>query len=60
MDIPGNKQADEEAKATLDDELEQNEEYPPKDLENWLKAVTAKNRKERWRNGNNNKKGRKQ
>jgi hypothetical protein len=59
MGIPGNEQADEEAKATLDDDLEQNEDYPPKDLGNWLKAETAKNRKERWRNGNNNKKGRK-
>jgi hypothetical protein len=58
MGIPGNEQADEqadeEAKATLDDDLEQNEEYPPNYLENWLKAETAKNRKERWRNGNNN------
>jgi ribonuclease HI len=33
MGIPGNKQADEEAKAALDDDIQQNEEYPPKDLE---------------------------
>jgi hypothetical protein len=59
MGIPGNEQVDEKAKATLDDDLEQNEEYPPKDLENWMQVKTAKNRKLRWRNGNNNMKGRK-
>jgi hypothetical protein len=49
MDIPGNEQADEEAKAALDDDLqlEQNEEYPPNDLENWLKTEMTKNKKER-------------
>jgi hypothetical protein len=30
MNIPGNEQADEEAKAALDDDIQQNEEYPPK------------------------------
>jgi hypothetical protein len=59
MGIPGNEQADEEAKAALDDDLQQNEEYPPKDLKNWLNAETTKNRKERWRNGSNNMTGRK-
>jgi hypothetical protein len=34
MGIPGNKQADEEAKAALDDDIQQNEEYPSKDIEN--------------------------
>jgi hypothetical protein len=57
MGIPGNEQADEEAKAALDDDIQQNEEYPrPKDLEKWLKT---KIRKERWRHGSNNMKGRK-
>jgi hypothetical protein len=51
--------ADEEAKAALDDDIQQNEEYPPKDLENWFKTETTKIRKERWRNGSNNMKGRK-
>jgi hypothetical protein len=57
--IPGNEQADEEAKAALDDDIQQNEEYPPKDLEKWLKTEMTKIRKERWRNGSNNMKGRK-
>jgi ribonuclease HI len=44
MGIPGNEQADEKTKAALDDDLEQNEEYPPKELENCLKAEkTEKN-----------------
>jgi hypothetical protein len=50
MGIPGNKQADEEAKAALDDDIQQNEE--------WLKTETTKIRKERWRNRNSNMKGR--
>jgi hypothetical protein len=59
MGIPGNEQADEEAKAALDVNIQQNEEYPPKDLEKWLKTETTKIRKERWRNGSNHMKGRK-
>jgi hypothetical protein len=54
MGIPGNEQADEEAKAALDDDIQQNEENPPKDLEKWLKIETTMIRKERWRNGSNN------
>jgi ribonuclease HI len=46
MSIPGKEQADEEAKAALDDDIQQNEEYPPKDLEKWLKTETTKIRKE--------------
>jgi ribonuclease HI len=38
MSIPGNEQADEEAKTALDDEMQQKEAYPPKDLEKWLKT----------------------
>jgi hypothetical protein len=59
MGIPGNEQADEEAKAVLDDDIQQNEEYPPKDLEKWLKTETTKIRKEQWRHGSNKMKGRK-
>jgi ribonuclease HI len=33
MGIPGNEQADEEAKAALDDDIQQNYEYSLKDLE---------------------------
>jgi ribonuclease HI len=47
MGIPGNEKADDEAKAALDDDLLQNEEYPPQDLQNWIKAETSKNIKER-------------
>jgi hypothetical protein len=36
-----------------------NNPHPPKDLEKWLKTETTKIRKERWRNGGNNMKGRK-
>jgi hypothetical protein len=57
MGIPKNKQADEKAKAALSDNIQQNEEYPPKDLEKWLKTETTKIRKERWRNGSNKMKG---
>jgi hypothetical protein len=46
MGIPGNKQADEEAKAALDDDIQQNEKYPPKDLVKWLKTETTKISKE--------------
>jgi hypothetical protein len=42
------------SKAALDDDIQQNEEYPSKDLEKWLKKETKKIRKERWRNGSNN------
>jgi hypothetical protein len=59
MEIPGNEEADEEAKAALDDDIQQNEEYPPKNLEKCLETETTKIRKERWRNGSNNMKGRK-
>jgi hypothetical protein len=59
MGIPGNEQANEEAKAALDDDIQQNEEYPPKDLKKWLKTETTKIRKKRWRNGSNSMKGRK-
>jgi hypothetical protein len=48
-----------EAKAALDYDIHQNEEYPPKDLETWSKTETTKIRKERWRKGSNNMKGRK-
>jgi hypothetical protein len=48
-----------ETKAALDNDIQQNEEYPPKDLEKRLKTKTTKIRKERWRKGNNNMKGRK-
>jgi hypothetical protein len=59
MGIPENEQADEEAKAALDDDIQHNEEYPPKGLQKWLKTETTKIRKVRWRNGSNNMKGRK-
>jgi hypothetical protein len=59
MGIPGNEQADEKAKAALDDDLQQYEEYPRKYLEKWLKTETTTIRKERWRNGSNNIKRRK-
>jgi hypothetical protein len=59
MGIPGNEQADDEAKAALDDDIQQNKEYPQKHLEKWLKTETTKIRKEQWRNGSNNMKGRK-
>jgi ribonuclease HI len=59
MSIPGNEKADEEAKAALEDDLNQNEEYPPKDLENWIKTETTQNIKEQWKNGTNNMKERK-
>jgi hypothetical protein len=59
MGIPGNEQAVEEVKAALDDNIQQNEKYPLKDLEKWLKTETTKIRKERWKNGSNNMKGRK-
>jgi ribonuclease HI len=44
MGIPGNEQADEEAKAALDDDIQQNEEYPPKD-EKWLKTKRKRSEK---------------
>jgi hypothetical protein len=48
-----------ETKAALDDDIQQNEEYLPKDLEKRLKTETTNIRKKRWRKGSNNMKGRK-
>jgi ribonuclease HI len=45
MGIPVNEQADEEAKAALDDVIQKNEECSPKDLVKWLKTGTTKIRK---------------
>jgi inner membrane protein involved in colicin E2 resistance len=54
MCIPGNEQADEEAKAALDDDIQQTES-----LKRSRKMVKNRNdRKERWGNGSNNMKGR--
>jgi hypothetical protein len=46
MGTPGNKQADEEAKAALDDDIQQNEEYPPEISQ---KVVKNRNDKEQKR-----------
>jgi hypothetical protein len=43
MRIPGNKIADEEAKAALED----TEKYPPPDLIHWIKTEDKKTRKAR-------------
>jgi hypothetical protein len=45
MGIPGNEQVGGEAQAALDADIQQNEEYPPEDLEKWLKTETTKIRK---------------
>jgi hypothetical protein len=45
MGIPGNKNADEEAKAALD--LLSSEKHPPQDLINWIKTENKRTRKTR-------------
>jgi hypothetical protein len=45
MGIPGNEIADEEAKATLENDLIATEKYPPPDLINWIKTEDKKNKK---------------
>jgi hypothetical protein len=44
--VPENKQADEEAKAALDDDIQQNEEHPPKDLEKDQKRAMEKRKQQ--------------
>jgi hypothetical protein len=50
--ITGNERAD-EAKNALDEDINDRELYPPQDLIQWMKKTDAKNRKERWTQGEN-------
>jgi ribonuclease HI len=45
MDIPGNEQADEEAKAALDDDIQQNEESSPKRSQKMVKNRNDRDQK---------------
>jgi hypothetical protein len=42
--IPGNKNADQAAKATLDEDISTTERYPPDDLKKWLTEEVLKKR----------------
>jgi hypothetical protein len=59
MGIPGNKIADEKAKAALEDDILATAKYPPQDLINWIKTEDKKTRKARWQNSKNIMKNRK-
>jgi hypothetical protein len=44
----GNERADEAAKNTLEEDINDRELYSPQDLTNWLKKTDARNRQKRW------------
>jgi hypothetical protein len=58
--IPGNDMADQAAKKALDKDISTNENYLPDDLKEWLTEEDFKKRDQRWKNGNNEIKERKQ
>jgi hypothetical protein len=41
------------AKNALEEDMNDRELYPPQDLTNWMKKTDAKNRQERWAQGAN-------
>jgi hypothetical protein len=47
--ITKNERADEAAKNALEQDINDRELYPPKDLINWMEKTNAKNRHERYR-----------
>jgi ribonuclease HI len=49
--ITGNERADEAAKNALEEDIKDRELYPPQDLIIWMKKIDAKNRQERWAQG---------
>jgi hypothetical protein len=51
--ITGNERTDEAAKNALEEDFNHRELYPPQDLINWMKKTDAKNRQERWAQGEN-------
>jgi hypothetical protein len=55
----GNEKADQVAKEGLDEDISTTERYPPEDLKKWLTEEDFKKRDQRWKNGNNEMKGRK-
>jgi hypothetical protein len=57
--IPGNENADQAAKKTLDENILTNERYPPDDLKKWLTEEDFKKRDLRLQNENNEMKERK-
>jgi hypothetical protein len=51
--ITGNERADEAAKNALEEDISDRELYPPQDLINWMKKTDTENRQERWAQGEN-------
>jgi ribonuclease HI len=51
--ITENERADEAAKNALEEDINDRELCPPQDLINWMKKTDAKNRQERWAQGLN-------
>jgi hypothetical protein len=47
----GNERADEAAKNTLEEDINDRELYSPQDLTNWLKNTDARNRQKWWAQG---------
>jgi hypothetical protein len=46
--IPGNEEAVNAAKESLDENLEETEEYPPQDLANWMTQQHEEQQQRKW------------
>jgi ribonuclease HI len=57
--IGGNEAADQAAKDALNEEIGNQEPYPPQDLMKWMKKEEFNNRQKRWERGKNDMKHRK-
>jgi hypothetical protein len=51
--ITGNESTDEAAKNTLEEDVNDRKMYSSQDLINWMKKTDAKNRQEKWAQGQN-------
>jgi hypothetical protein len=56
--ISGNEKADNAAKESLDEEIQNTEKYPPQDLVKWITQQERKNNKKTWEQTNSEMKNR--
>jgi hypothetical protein len=57
--LGGNEAADQAAKGALNEEIGNQEPYPPQDLMKWMNKEESMNRQKRWERGENDRKHRK-
>jgi hypothetical protein len=60
VEIPGNEEADDVAKESLDDNLEKTEKYPPQDLANWMAQQLEEQQQRKWEQTDSEMRNRKQ